>query len=118
MFKIKINTQTWRVGLFSPLEEDAPDTCGYTSYTYNSIAINELLTPESMLSTVIHEVTHAYRWSYGFVNDIESQSITIAQLEEMVANFMEHYAADILMTSQKVYEKLEKERNGGSTKKS
>ena len=113
MIDFMINMHSWKIAAVEPEESGIEGMHGYTDYTNHMILINNKLEETEMEGTVIHEVTHAYRWSCGFVSDVDNPKFTIAEIEEMIANFTESYGRQIISTSKELYLKLKKEiRNG------
>ena len=110
MVKFKINNHTWSIRLVT-YQEDAC-ICGETDYIHNIIDISDDLNRAQMKSTITHELTHAFRWSYGFESDVEYEKVSNAWIEEMIANFVESFGSSIVTLSDKLYLKLEKEING------
>lgn len=119
MVHFKVNNHDWVIGFIDPEDEELNEvTCGLTSYLQNQIIINSGMNKSQTISTIIHEVSHAFRWSYGFTSDAEPTKITNAEIEEIVANFTESFAEQIIKLSYDLYNKLVKENNGRTSKKS
>lgn len=113
MTDFMINMHKWKIAAVSAEEPNMEGMHGYTDYTNHMILIYDGLEETEMESTVIHEITHAYRWSYGFVSDVDNPKLTIAEIEEMIANFMENYGRQIVSISKELYLKLKKEIKNG-----
>lgn len=118
MVKFKINNHDWDIRLVTYEGEDAGVICGLTDYIHNIIFINIDMKKSQMLGTITHELTHAFRWSYGFESDVEYAKVSNAEIEEMIANFVESFGSQIITLANKLYLKLEKEINGRTSKKS
>lgn len=114
MQNLKINGRNWKVAFFDPnnYTEDDGVPLGLTKYNDQMIFINQTLNSEGLYNTLKHEITHAYRWSYGFVIDTHDTSFSMAEVEEMIANFIEALGEQVIEASRDMYKKLEKEKNG------
>ena len=81
MVKFKINRHEWEIDFMNEDNVEGDDiyqtTCGLTNYIGNTIVINPMMNEYQTKTTIIHEITHAFRWSYGFVNDVEPVKITV-----------------------------------------
>lgn len=118
MIKFKINNHDWDIRLVEYEGDDAVSVCGHCDYIRNIIYININMRPAQRKSTIIHELSHAFRWSYGFELDVEHSKISNAEIEEIVANFVESFGEQIVELANKLNLKLEKEINGRTSKKS
>lgn len=67
--------------------------CDYCSYTVNII---EGLTKSQFKSVLLHEITHAIRWTYGLVSEMELANIPWGEVEEIVANTVEAFGEEII----------------------
>ena len=84
---------------------------GLTVYADQKIFINRALRYDVLYTTLIHELTHAFRWSNGFIVEDEMK-YTSSQIEELMANFMECFGEQIVELARKLYKQLDEERNG------
>ena len=71
MIKIKINNRNWKVRFVKGTDknlcaEDNEIVCGITNYGKSTIYINKEIDDDVMLDTIVHELTHAYLFVYGF----------------------------------------------------
>lgn len=73
--------------------------CGVTVRSKNKIYINKNLQKDLFRRTIIHELTHAYIWSYG-LNQVESFK------EENICDFLESHGDSIIGTANCVYNDL------------
>lgn len=107
--KLKISTYTWDIYFIDfnkdyLLEEDdfiannMQNGCGLTFPLTLNIYINYTLPSCLLFRTIMHELTHAYIWSYGF----DKSSYT----QEELCNFMETYNVDIYNNTCKIYDKV------------
>ena len=121
MVKFKINRHEWEIDFMNEDNVEGDEiyqtTCGLTNYIGNTIVINPMMNEYQTKTTIIHEITHAFRWSYGFVNDVEPVKITVAELDEMISNFMESFGEQIIELSDSLFNRLMKEKNGNRTSK-
>jgi hypothetical protein len=74
---------------------DDIDANGITYYSEYAIKVVKTLHETQLRSTLIHEVTHAFRWTYGQVSEMELLNIPTEEVEEIVANTIEVFGADI-----------------------
>lgn len=102
MYKFTIKNNTWKLKLVADdskyLEkaDDEMSVCGITHFAHATIYINKEIDKEVMLDTIIHELTHAYLFVYGF-GQVENFT------EEMVCDLMGAYARDIVEQATKIY---------------
>lgn len=107
---IKIHNLKWRLN-FIPNEAmkvffdgiTSPELCGFVNRKELCIFIDINLKDDLLKRTIIHELTHAYFWSFGLVN---FESLT----EEDFCNFMETHASNILELADKIYNEFKKEK--------
>ena len=112
MKKFKINNRQWSVEFFEDLDDESSLTrMGLTVYADQKIFINRALRYDVLYTTLIHELTHAFRWSYGFIIEDETK-YSSSHFEEMMANFMECFGEQIIELTRKLYKQLDEERNG------
>ena len=74
--KFKINNHNWEImlkdteklkGIVAKVENTEPCfVFGYTYYPTQKIFINSDCCEETIITTLKHELTHCYLWSYGF----------------------------------------------------
>ena len=74
-------------------------TLGITSKTQCKIYIDKKLKKDLMYRTIIHELTHAYVWSYGFDQYTNFE-------EENLCDFIESYGQSILSKADWIFKKL------------
>jgi len=114
MIKFKINNRVWGMDFFDPngySEEDGVPL-GITKYADQLILLSNSLQEDCLYNTIKHELTHAFRWSFGFVVDTQNTSMTVAEVEEIVANFIECFGQQVLNLSEVLFKKLLEEKNG------
>ena len=116
MIDFMINMHSWKIAAVEPEESGIEGMHGYTDYTNHMILINNKSEETEMEGVIIHEVTHAYRWSYGFVSDVDNPKLCIAEIEEMVANFIESFGRQIISKSKELFIELKKEIKHGKNK--
>jgi len=100
--KIKINKLSWtikKVAKNKLLVEGEEDPLGQTQNVEKTILINSELDKDIAKRTIIHEITHAFIWSYGLDNSLPFD-------EEQLACFVEVHSSDIIKLSDKCYTKL------------
>lgn len=104
----KINNRKWKIILVDDdnkaldRNEDEESVCGITKFAKASIFINKDIDNAVMLDTIIHELTHAYLFVYGF-GQVENFT------EEMVCDIMGAYAVDIVKTANEILEVIKYE---------
>ena len=89
---------------------------GLTVYNDDKIYIAYNDKHKIMRRTLIHEMTHAFRWSYCNVSDAESMAVSSDELEEIIARTVEAYAEDILDTVDYVWKIIEENFKKGRKK--
>lgn len=108
----------WEVNILSKDDDEAivggVGECNYCTYT---IYIVDGLTKTQFRSVLIHEVTHAFRWTYGLVSERERITIPTAEIEEIIANSIETFAEDILVCVQEIMDYLFKAQEEEAKKK-
>lgn len=94
---IKINDIEWQLEIDDRMSDDI---CGTTEYFEPKISINSKMKGiENIKRTVMHEVIHAYLYSYGFTNKEKFE------LEQMI-EFISHNFYSIEKLSNEAYQKL------------
>ena len=109
MIKFRVNIHNWQITFASPEDTDTEFIHGFTDYSHHMILINNDLEESEMESTIIHEVTHAYRYSHGFILDVDNTKLTSQEIEEVISNFVECFGRQIVEVSNDLYNKLKKE---------
>ena len=113
MVNFKIKDLDWTIKFFDPntsTDEDLTElTCGRTSYVDNLINININMKESQIMRTIRHELTHAFRWTYGCVSEMELSNIPTSELEEVIANMIETFGDDIVFMTYDLYNKLSEE---------
>lgn len=100
---ININNISWKIkfipGSSGDLRRyDGSYTIGMTDNKKKTIFLYEDLHGEMLYKVLCHELVHAYCFSYGIYMDEED--------EERLANFIVHYASDILHLTYEVLENI------------
>lgn len=78
---------------------------GVTNMKENEIYIANNLPEQTMTTTLIHEVTHAYIDAYGLLQ--------VCWTDEIVADFMGAHLENIINTLQKVSDEMAREKENG-----
>ena len=90
--KININGYVWDIIYTSNSDNlkrsDGTITLGVTDINLMSIFVYSKLNDYIRSKVLIHELTHAYMFSYGYYIPIEQ--------EEFICSFVENYAIDII----------------------
>lgn len=68
---------------------------GLTCYSDYTVKVIGSLHETQLRSTLLHEITHAFRWTYGQVSELELLNIPTEEVEEIVANTVEVFGAEI-----------------------
>lgn len=104
--ELVINDLTWEVKFMSKesLTFDNLELCGLTQKVELEILLNEELKLDLSYRTIIHELVHAYLWSYGLENN-DGYS------EENLANFVEGYMKNIGRDADLIFNELCKRRS-------
>lgn len=97
-----INGLSWRVRFVSPthpmlLTPSHTYALGVCDKPTQTIYINETIPNWKVRKVIIHELTHAFVFSYGESFSYED--------EERVADFVSNYAQNIVSKSKKIYNK-------------
>lgn len=94
---MKINNTEWTIkeveSLDSNLFLDNKICFGVCNHAYHTIYIDKNLNRSSKFNTLVHELTHAYIYSY-LLSKPESYT------EEELCQFVSHYAARILQDTE------------------
>ena len=106
--KRKVNFKIQRLNWTLRLVEDLDTDCGQTFYRDCLIEISDTLPKDMLKRTIIHELTHAFRWSYGHLSSVEIAGWPSEAVEELIANTVETYGQDILEMANTIMEDLEK----------
>lgn len=103
MYNFYIKSRRWKMVLVNDDDEvlerneDEMSVCGITHFSKATIYINKDIDVDVMADTIIHELTHAYLFVYGF-GQVENFT------EEMVCDIMGAYAKEIIAESTKMYQ--------------
>jgi CRISPR/Cas system-associated endonuclease Cas3-HD len=105
MIKIKINNRNWKVRFVKGTDknlcaEDNEIVCGITNYGKATIYINKEIEKDVMLDTIVHELTHAYLFVYGF-GQVENFT------EENVCDVFGAFAIDLTKQAIEIYNQRE-----------
>ena len=106
MIKFKINDRKWKLKLVKDNDkvlektDDEMSVCGITHFSKATIYINQEIDKDVMRDTIIHELTHAFLFVYGF-GQVENFT------EEMVCDIMGAYATDIIILADAIYACIE-----------
>lgn len=97
----RINGKTWLLQLVEPSDEhlqrsNGSRTYGMTDGAENRIYISNSLSLEMFDRVLIHELCHAYSFSYNLDIPIE--------VEEMIADFLATYGRNVIRTADKILE--------------
>lgn len=98
--KVKIKNFTYNiieVENFDDLPKNIEFACGNTNYVNQVIRIYKPLSKEQKRQTLIHELTHAFLWSYGFGQITEQIPI------EIMCDFIGCYADEIIKITDKYF---------------
>ena len=101
--KLKIQRLEWEIDFDDSGELEA---CGETYYTDLKILIARTDNKSLLRSTIMHELTHAVRWTYGHMNSVEVAGIPQEIVEEEIANTVEAYCEEIIELTNKVMKGL------------
>ena len=74
------------------------DYCKYTIYVAKDLKRSQLRT------VLIHELTHAFRWTYGLVSERDKITIPTTEIEEIIANSIEVFGTEIIECADEVLE--------------
>ena len=67
---------------------------GFTDYVRQEIVLRDNITKPMLYETLIHELTHAFLFAYGFSNNVEFN-------HEQICEFVGTYANDIVKIADK-----------------
>lgn len=109
--RFKIYNLDWDLFLVPESSTDIGgiDCLGETDYIHQEIKINQTLSKSAMKRTLIHELTHAFRWTYGNVSESEVLNTSSGEMEEIIANTVEVFGEDIIKLANKLMKHIEKE---------
>lgn len=99
---IKINDLKWKV-IFAPcehekLQSNSAQCLGITYFGDLQIYINKDISDELIKQTIVHELTHAFLFSYGIHIEGDNEN----KLEEMICDFCGAYLDKINKISRKI----------------
>ena len=97
--KLKINNNTYKILIVDKEDErviiDNYSHSGLTDFILKEIYIRNDLNDDSLRYTIIHELTHAYLESYGFLQ--------VDYTDEIIADITGNYLINIYNDYNKVY---------------
>jgi len=96
-----INKRNWNVKLVAEdskylCVEEGEEVCGITSFAKATIYLNKEIDKDVMKDTIVHELTHAYLFTYGF-NQFENFN------EENVCDVFGAFCLDLSENAKKIY---------------
>lgn len=94
---IQINGLNWTIDKATCIEGN-PHTLGRTYYDTLHIVINETIEPSNFHKVLIHELTHAFLYSYGFDQ--------VKLNDEVMCDFISVHAENIIKVATMVWEKI------------
>lgn len=108
--KFKIQRLEWDIKVVDPSKIEYEDTqsLGETHYADLLIEIADTDNRSKMRSTIIHELTHAFRWTYGHVTSTDIAGWPSEEVEEQIANTVEVYGEDIINLADVLIDKVKK----------
>ena len=114
--EFNIKDLVWNLYFFDPY--DPPENsdlnenvCGKTQYVDNSIWLNNTMKDPQLYRTIVHELVHAFRWTYGCVSDFEISNIPTCELEEIIANTIETHGKDIFKLADFIFDTIVSQRD-------
>ena len=94
--KIKIHDLTWEVKFVCGIDCDEDMEVSGATMKMQQLIVIDITVPKEMLRrTIVHELVHAFIWTYGLEN---SKPFS----EEQVCNFFETYYQDIIKLTDKI----------------
>lgn len=108
--KFNIQRLEWEIILVDPseIEDDNTQSLGETYYTDLLIKIADTDNKSKMKSTIIHELTHAFRWTYGHISSVGIAGWPSEEVEEQIANTLEVHGEEIINLADKLIDKVKK----------
>lgn len=108
MVEFKIHGIDWTLRVAEEdetIEGDGVGLCDYCTYT---ITVIDGLKKSQLRTVLLHELTHAFRWTYGMVSELELANIPWTEVEEIAANTVEVFAEEILECADEIMKCLTK----------
>ena len=111
--KFKIQRVEWELELVEALELDHDDTqsLGETYYTDYKIKLVDTPNYSVLKSSLIHELTHAVRWTYGHLSSVGIEGWPQAEMEEQIANTVEVHGEEIINLAYEILERLGRKKD-------
>lgn len=111
--KFKIQRINWSLELVDALELDHDDTqsLGETYYADYKIKIVNIDNYSVLKSALIHELTHAVRWTYGHISSIDIAGWPSEEVEEQIANTVEVHGEEIINLAYEILDKLGRKKD-------
>lgn len=105
MIKLKINGLEWRVKFTHDKEELKEDLLGLCVFTQLKIYIADDADNAVVRTSILHELVHAYLFSYGFTKVKDSDDLMFS--EEQICDFVAMNLISILDMANKLYDAYE-----------
>lgn len=111
--KFKIQRIKWTLELVDASELDHEDTqsLGETYYADYKIKIVNTDNYSVLKSAIIHELTHAFRWTYGYITSIDIAGWPTEEVEEQIANTVEVHGEDIINLAYDILDRLGRKKD-------
>ena len=109
----KIQRLTWTLYVVNPkeLEDEDTQSLGETFYTDYKIKLADVSNYSTFKSALIHELTHAVRWTYGHLSSVGIEGWPQAEMEEQIANTVEVHGEEIINLAYDILEKLGRKKD-------
>lgn len=105
MTKLKINGLEWRVKFTHDREELKEDLLGLCVFTQLKIYVADDVDDAVVRTSIIHELVHAYLFSYGFTEAKDTDNLMFS--EEQICDFVAMNLISILEMANKLYDAYE-----------
>ena len=108
VLEVQIHGIDWEVQIFDEEDDEVVvngvGMCDYCKYT---IQVAAGLKKSQLRTVLLHEVTHAFRWTYGLVSELPKITIPTTEIEEMIANSVEVFGPEIIACVDEIMSNLE-----------
>jgi len=107
-----MNGYLWKVRMVSPYDDVLIDrtgkrTVGVTDIALKTIFVSAALKGDFLTRVVIHELSHAMMFSYGYLSDIHRfcKKSHWVEMEELIANLLADHGYEIFNRAYEITER-------------
>ena len=103
VYNFQIHGIEWELQIVNPEDIEGLGECDYWNY---EIKIKSGFKNNQLMRVLRHELTHAFRWSYGNVSEMELSNYPTEEIQEIICNTVEVHGENIIKLSKEIHNAL------------